>query len=197
MQSTARTALIGAQSETTNLLHNQLQVWIAQALLPDQPIYNLAVALKISGEIDLRSFQDAFQTLLNSSDALRTVFEVKHSDLGSQDALGAGGRYDTLTADLGGNPTGSQTALLIGVGANPGALNLDEEIRRFEWKVRGGAEFVVTQPVFDIQLLERFLRRIEAFRIPVIAGLWPGEVVATKASGLLRSELLKGNLGAG
>ena len=39
--------------------------------------------------------------------------------------------------DIGGNPMGSQTALLIGVGANPGALNMDEEIRRFEWKVRG------------------------------------------------------------
>jgi len=75
--------------------------------------------------------------------------------------------------DIGSNPTGSQTALLIGVGANPGALNLDEEVRRFEWKVQGGAEYVVTQPVFDIQLLERFLKRIEAFRIPVIAGVWP------------------------
>ena len=75
--------------------------------------------------------------------------------------------------DIGGNPTGSQTALLIGVGANPGSLNLDEEIRRFEWKVQGGAEYVVTQPVFDIQLLERFLRRIESFRLPVIAGVWP------------------------
>jgi 5,10-methylenetetrahydrofolate reductase len=75
--------------------------------------------------------------------------------------------------DIGGNPSGSQTALLIGVGANPGALNLDEEIRRFEWKVQAGAEYVVTQPVFDIQLLERFLKRIEAFRIPVIAGIWP------------------------
>lgn len=75
--------------------------------------------------------------------------------------------------DIGGNPTGSQTSLLIGVGANPGALNLEEELKRFEWKVQGGAEYAVTQPVFDIGLLERFLRRIEQYRIPVIAGLWP------------------------
>ncbi len=75
--------------------------------------------------------------------------------------------------DLGGNPIGSQTSLLIGVGANPGALNLDEEIRRFEWKVQAGAEFVVTQPVFDLHLLENFLRRIEHVRIPCIAGIWP------------------------
>ena len=58
--------------------------------------------------------------------------------------------------DIGGNPMGSQTALLIGVGANPGALNMDEEIRRFEWKVEAGAEYVVTQPVFDLDLLEAF-----------------------------------------
>ena len=75
--------------------------------------------------------------------------------------------------DIGGNPMGSQTALLIGVGANPGALNLDEEIRRFEWKVEAGAEYVVTQPVFDLDLLEAFLKRIEHFRIPVICGIWP------------------------
>ena len=68
---------------------------------------------------------------------------------------------------------GSQTALLIGVGANPGALNMDEEIRRFEWKVQAGAEYVVTQPVFDLDLLEEFLRRIETSRIPVICGIWP------------------------
>jgi methionine synthase I (cobalamin-dependent)/5,10-methylenetetrahydrofolate reductase len=75
--------------------------------------------------------------------------------------------------DIGGNPMGSQTALLIGVGANPGALNLEEEIRRFEWKVEAGAEYVVTQPVFDLHLLERFLKRIEHVKIPVICGVWP------------------------
>jgi methionine synthase / methylenetetrahydrofolate reductase(NADPH) len=75
--------------------------------------------------------------------------------------------------DIGGNPMGSQTALLIGVGANPGALNLDEEIRRFEWKVQAGAEYVVTQPVFDLGLLERFLQRIAHVKIPVICGIWP------------------------
>ena len=75
--------------------------------------------------------------------------------------------------DIGGNPIGSQTALLIGVGANPGALNMDEEMRRFEWKVEAGAEYVVTQPVFDLDLLEKFLKRIEHVKIPVLCGLWP------------------------
>jgi homocysteine S-methyltransferase len=75
--------------------------------------------------------------------------------------------------DIGGNPMGSQTALLIGVGANPGALNMDEEIRRFEWKVEAGAEYVVTQPVFDLDLLEAFLKRIDHVKIPVLCGIWP------------------------
>lgn len=75
--------------------------------------------------------------------------------------------------DIGGNPTGSQTALLIGVGANPGALNMDEELRRFAWKVEAGAEYVVTQPVFDLDLLEIYLRRIEQYKLPVVAGIWP------------------------
>ena len=75
--------------------------------------------------------------------------------------------------DLGGNPMGSQTALLIGVGANPGALNMDEELRRFDWKVKAGAEYVVTQPVFDLDLLEAFLKRTEGHKLPIIAGIWP------------------------
>jgi homocysteine S-methyltransferase len=75
--------------------------------------------------------------------------------------------------DIGGNPIGSQTSLLIGVGANPGALNMDEELRRFAWKVEAGAEYVVTQPVFDLDLLEYFLKRTEQYRIPIIAGIWP------------------------
>src|SRR5579863_2507439 len=75
--------------------------------------------------------------------------------------------------DIGGNPMGSQTALLIGVGVNPGALNMDEEIRRYEWKVQAGAEYVVTQPVFDLGLLEQFLKRTEHVKIPVICGIWP------------------------
>ncbi len=91
------------------------------------------------------------------------------------DAIGLVHIVDNLNhgLDIGGNPMGSQTALLIGVGANPGALNLEEELRRFEWKVQAGAEYVVTQPVFDLNLLEQFLRRIEHFRIPVICGIWP------------------------
>ncbi|HEX8687105.1 MAG TPA: bifunctional homocysteine S-methyltransferase/methylenetetrahydrofolate reductase, partial [Pyrinomonadaceae bacterium] len=75
--------------------------------------------------------------------------------------------------DLGNNPIGEPTAFCIGVGCNPGAINLDEEIRRFEWKIEAGAEFAITQPVFDVEQLRHFLKRIEHVRIPVVAGIWP------------------------
>ncbi|HEV2764233.1 MAG TPA: bifunctional homocysteine S-methyltransferase/methylenetetrahydrofolate reductase [Pyrinomonadaceae bacterium] len=75
--------------------------------------------------------------------------------------------------DLGNNPIGCPTSFCIGVGVNPGAINLDEEIKRFEWKVEAGAEFAITQPVFDSDQLRDFLKRIEHVRIPVVAGIWP------------------------
>ena len=75
--------------------------------------------------------------------------------------------------DIGGNPIGTGTHFVIAVGANPGSPDLDEEIRRFEYKVEAGAELCVTQPVFDLDLLHNFLKRIEHCRIPVVAGIWP------------------------
>ncbi len=75
--------------------------------------------------------------------------------------------------DLGNNPIGEPTAFCIGVGVNPGAINLDEEIKRFEWKVEAGAQYAITQPVFDTNQLREFLKRIEHVRIPMIAGIWP------------------------
>ncbi|HEY7616137.1 MAG TPA: bifunctional homocysteine S-methyltransferase/methylenetetrahydrofolate reductase, partial [Terriglobales bacterium] len=88
--------------------------------------------------------------------------------------------------DLGGNPIGTGTSFVIGVGANPGVPNLDEEIRRFEYKVGAGAEYAVTQPVFDISLLEVFLRRIEHCRIPVLAGIWP--LVSVRNAEFMKNE---------
>jgi homocysteine S-methyltransferase len=75
--------------------------------------------------------------------------------------------------DIGSNPIGGSTGFTLGVAANPGVPDLDNEIRRFAYKVEAGAEYAVTQPVFDLKLLEVFLKRIEEFRIPVIAGIWP------------------------
>jgi methionine synthase I (cobalamin-dependent)/5,10-methylenetetrahydrofolate reductase len=89
--------------------------------------------------------------------------------------------------DLGGNPIGAGTGFVIGVGANPGLTDLDEEIRRFEYKVAAGAEYAVTQPVFDIRLLENFLRRIEHCRIPVVAGIWP--LLSVRNAEFMKNEL--------
>ncbi len=75
--------------------------------------------------------------------------------------------------DIGGNRIDPPTSLAIGVGANPVAADWDREIERFRQKVIAGAEFAVTQPVFDPDCLFRFLDAIEEFRIPVVAGIWP------------------------
>jgi len=89
--------------------------------------------------------------------------------------------------DIGGNPIGSATPFVIGVGANPGVPNIDEEIRRFEYKVQAGAQYAVTQPVFDLNLLEQFLKRIEQFRIPVLAGIWP--LTSARNAEFMKNEL--------
>jgi len=91
------------------------------------------------------------------------------------DAIGLTNMVNKLNhgLDLGNNPIGEPTAFCIGVGVNPGAINLDEEIKRFEWKVEAGAQYAITQPVFDTDQLRDFLKRIEHVRIPIIAGIWP------------------------
>ena len=75
--------------------------------------------------------------------------------------------------DIGANAIGASTNFTIGVAANPGVPDIEQELRRFAYKVEAGAEYAITQPVFDLRLLESFLKRIEEHRIPVIAGIWP------------------------
>ena len=75
--------------------------------------------------------------------------------------------------DLAGNPIGEPTGFSIGVGANPGAINMDEELRRLDWKIEAGAEYIITQPVFDLRILERFMKRIAHIKQPLLCGIWP------------------------
>jgi methionine synthase / methylenetetrahydrofolate reductase(NADPH) len=75
--------------------------------------------------------------------------------------------------DPGGNAIGAPTKFAIGVGVNPAALDPAHELKRFEWKVEAGAEYAITQPVFDAAQLEKFLGTIEHTRIPIVAGIWP------------------------
>jgi len=91
------------------------------------------------------------------------------------DAIGLTNMVNKLNhgLDIGNNPIGDPTAFSIGVGVNPGAVNMEEELRRFEWKIEAGAEYAITQPVFDTAQLRDFLKRIEHCRIPIVAGVWP------------------------
>ncbi|HUH12008.1 MAG TPA: bifunctional homocysteine S-methyltransferase/methylenetetrahydrofolate reductase [Longimicrobiales bacterium] len=91
--------------------------------------------------------------------------------------------------DPGGNPMGQGTRFTVGVGANPGALDLDYELDRFYWKVDAGAEYCITQPVFDADQLVAFIDATETrgIRIPVVAGIWP--LVSARNAEFLANEV--------
>ncbi|MCQ2379239.1 MAG: bifunctional homocysteine S-methyltransferase/methylenetetrahydrofolate reductase [Victivallaceae bacterium] len=77
--------------------------------------------------------------------------------------------------DIGGEALGDgvKTEIVIGVGADPNAIDPEREYRRLAEKIESGADFIVTQPVFDPETLKKFLKKIAHFGIPVIAGVWP------------------------
>ncbi len=89
--------------------------------------------------------------------------------------------------DPGGNQIGEPTRFVIGVGVNPAAVDLDHELKRFAWKLDAGAEFAITQPVFDVAQLERFIGRLPDARIPVVAGIWP--LVSVRNAEFLANEV--------
>jgi homocysteine S-methyltransferase len=91
------------------------------------------------------------------------------------DAIGLTNLVKNLNRGLdpGGNALGAPTKFTIGVGVNPAAIDPKHELKRFEWKVDAGAEYAITQPVFDAEQLERFLSTIDHVRIPIVAGIWP------------------------
>lgn len=91
--------------------------------------------------------------------------------------------------DIGGNIVNPPTALFLGVGANPAAVSPDQEFQRYAAKLAAGAEFAITQPIFDPEALFRFLDRLDTLphRIPVIAGVWP--LVSFKNAEFMRNEV--------
>ena len=89
--------------------------------------------------------------------------------------------------DPGDNPIGAPTRFVVGVGVNPAPIDLEHELKRFAWKVEAGAEFAVTQPVFDASQLENFLRRTEGQRVPIVAGIWP--LVSVRNAEFLANEV--------
>jgi homocysteine S-methyltransferase len=89
--------------------------------------------------------------------------------------------------DPGGNAIGTPTQFVVGVGVNPAAIDPALELRRFEYKVQAGAEYAITQPVFDAEQLERFLASIRHTRIPIVAGIWP--LVSARNAEFLANEV--------
>jgi len=105
------------------------------------------------------------------------------------DAIGLTNLVNNLNhgLDPGGNPIGAPTRYVIGVGVNPAAVDPATELKRFEYKVEAGAEYAITQPVFDVAQLERFLGEIQHVRIPIIAGIWP--LVSVRNAEFLANEV--------
>ena len=89
--------------------------------------------------------------------------------------------------DLAGNPLGPALPFHIGVGVNPGATDFDEEIRKFQSKVEAGAEYCLTQPIYEPRFLERFLKAVEGFRIPILVGILP--LVSSRNAEFLHNEV--------
>ncbi len=107
------------------------------------------------------------------------------------DSIGLTGVVSRLNhgRDLGNNSLGQPTGFVLGVGANPGAIDMEREHRRFHWKVDAGAEYAVTQPVFDVGALASFVERIrrEGKTIPVVAGIWP--LVSLRNAEFMKNEV--------
>jgi len=94
------------------------------------------------------------------------------------DSIGLIGVLKRLNAgtDLGGNSIGEPTTFVIGCAVNPTAETLDEELDRFQRKMEAGAEFAMTQPVYELETLSKFLTKLDKLgkkRVPILLGLLP------------------------
>lgn len=105
------------------------------------------------------------------------------------DAIGLTNLVSKLNRGLdpGNNPIGEPTQFVVGVGVNPAAIDPAHELKRYHWKVEAGAEYAITQPVFDPAQLERFLESIKDVRIPIVAGIWP--LVSARNAEFLANEV--------
>ncbi len=89
--------------------------------------------------------------------------------------------------DLGGQTIQPPTFAVIGVGLDPTALDRQRELDRFRQKVEAGAEFAITQPVFDPEALLRFLDEVDRYGIPILAGIWP--LISYRNASFMRNEV--------
>ena len=117
------------------------------------------------------------------SGAAKPVFDI--------DSIGLTNLVHRLNCgmDPGNNPLGQPTSFVTGVGVNPGASDPDYEMNRFYWKVEAGAEYAITQPVFDAEQLLHFIEEIKKRNIwvPIIPGIWP--LVSVRNAEFLANEV--------
>ena len=98
--------------------------------------------------------------------------------------------------DIAGNRFSPGLEFTVGVGANPVAADIEREIEKYRQKAMAGAEYAITQPVFDVSMLLDFLREVQDIKIPVIAGIWPftslrnAEFMANEVPGVVVPERL-------
>ena len=162
MGAQALAVLIQQRTGLETVLHYSCRgrnVWMIQSDLLGAYALGLANVMATTGEV-ISTYQDP---------AVASDLDV--------DSIGLVNILNNLNRglDAGGNPLATRTAFLIGVRVNPAALNLDEEVRRFEYKVEAGANFALAQPVFEVEQLERFLNRIGVGGsppIPILAGIF-------------------------
>ncbi len=101
-----------------------------------------------------------------------------------------------MGVDLAGNELPNQLGFTIGVGANPVAYDIEREIERFKQKVQAGAEYAITQPIFDPKMLKDFIDAVSSHKIPFVAGIWPftsyknAEFMANEVPGVIVPEQL-------
>lgn len=105
--------------------------------------------------------------------------------------------------DIAGKSVGTVTKAFIGAGADPNAIDREREIRRTREKIQAGAQFIITQPVFDVEALLRFMDAVpELTDTPLIAGIWPlaslrnAEFMKTEVPGVTVPDSILERMGA-
>jgi homocysteine S-methyltransferase len=167
--SSRASARMGAYGLAIQIQQHTAMETVLQFTCRDRNIFSLQSGLLGASSIGLRNIVCVTgdpATLGNYPDAT-AVFDV--------DSIGLVNMAERLNRglDIGSNSIGASANFTIGVSANPGAPDIEQELRRFRYKVEAGAEYVITVPVFDLRLIDEFLARIRGCRVPVIAGIWP------------------------
>ncbi|MGC1463561.1 MAG: bifunctional homocysteine S-methyltransferase/methylenetetrahydrofolate reductase [Terracidiphilus sp.] len=162
-------ARMSAQSLCIQIQQNHGIETILNYICRDRNIFSIQADLLGASSIGLRNI------LCLTGDPIKLGNYPDATEVFDVDSIGLVNIAQRLNhgLDIGANSIGASTNFTVGVAANPGAPDIENELRRFAYKVEAGAEYAITRPVFDLRLLECFLERIEAHRIPVIASIWP------------------------